>query len=93
MSLSRKCLEIAYSILNFSAKQGFPPTVDEVRNFVGLRSFATLEPHLLRLRQEGILHWEPSESRSLRVLRAEFVKSAYLERLAEERAEYIYRAP
>ncbi|MBM7567229.1 transcriptional regulator [Paenibacillus sacheonensis] len=91
MRLSQKSLEIACSILNYQNKRGMPPTVDEIRNFVGLRNRSTVYAHLKKLKEEGVVDWVSGESRTLNVLRSDFVVSEYARLLHEKRSDYIYK--
>ncbi|NBD24631.1 LexA family protein [Paenibacillus glycinis] len=91
MSLSQKSLEIACSILNYTAKRGMYPTVDEIRNFVGLRERATVYAHLNELQEEGVVDWENGESRTLKVLQTDYVAGEYDRLLKEKKNDYIYR--
>jgi SOS-response transcriptional repressor LexA len=91
MILTQKSIEIACSILNYTNKRGMPPTVDEIRNFVGLRNRSTVYTHLKKLKQEGVVDWESGESRTLKVLQPDYVVSEYNRLLKEKRDDYIYR--
>ena len=45
----------------------YPPSVREIAAMVGLASTATVHRHLRRLREKGLIEWEPSSPRTLRV--------------------------
>lgn len=55
-------------IVGFWALKGFAPTVREVAAGVGLASPSSAFHHLVVLERAGLLLWEPSISRSLRVV-------------------------
>ncbi|QHW33159.1 transcriptional regulator [Paenibacillus rhizovicinus] len=90
MRISQKNLEIACSILNYTAKNGMPPTVDEIRNFVGLRSHSSIYAHLKRLQEEGIIDWDAGGARTLKVVQTDYVVREY-ERFVEEKSDYLYK--
>ncbi|MEW6064260.1 MAG: transcriptional regulator [Bacillota bacterium] len=50
------------------SQRGYPPTVREVGSRVGLRSSNTIYSRLARLRDQGLVHWQPTQSRTLRVI-------------------------
>ncbi|USK62301.1 hypothetical protein [Peribacillus asahii] len=54
-------------IVDYSAKNHFPPTNREIGKAVGLRSPATVSGHLHRLRKGGRINFIDKESRTLTV--------------------------
>lgn len=60
------------NILDFIAahveKHGYPPTVREIGEAVGLASPATVHAHLTRLSNDGRLFRDPTKPRAIRVL-------------------------
>lgn len=58
-------------ILEFIAAQiterGFPPSVREIGEAVGLTSSSTVHTHLTTLQKQGYLHRDPTKSRSMEV--------------------------
>ena len=67
-SLSPKDYEILDFILDQQSKRGFPPTVREICDAVGLSSTATIHAHLKKLEKHGRLVRESSKNRSIRVV-------------------------
>lgn len=68
----RKILECISSYLK---EHGYPPTVREIRDAVGLSSTCTVKHHLDTLIKEGKLETDqPGSSRAIRVSGYEFVK-------------------
>lgn len=62
----RQILEV---IANFTAQRGFPPTVREVGQLVGISSSSTAEQHIQALARKGYVTRAPRTPRSLRVIR------------------------
>lgn len=54
--------------INELSKRGYAPSVREVGQAVGLRSSSTAHGRLARLRKQGIIEWEPTQVRTLRVI-------------------------
>lgn len=49
------------------SKKGYPPSVREICSVVGFRSSSTGHGRLSKLRKQGIIEWEPTQPRTLRV--------------------------
>lgn len=58
---------VLLAVLDLTAEQGYPPTVREIGDRVGI-SLAVAQFHLARLRADGLVTWEPGQSRTLRAL-------------------------
>ncbi len=65
--LTEKQKRILDYINEFTLKQGYPPSVREICNEVGLRSPSTVHCHLKRLRELGYLQRDDGRTRSLSV--------------------------
>ncbi len=50
------------------AENGYPPTFREICNTVGLKSPSTVDYHMRRLREKGILQYEEGRFRSIQLL-------------------------
>ena len=63
-------------ILEFIKEQirtrGYPPSVREVGEAVGLRSSSTVHGHLMRLEEKGLIRRDPTKPRAIEVLDPEF---------------------
>lgn len=72
----RKREEILASIVAYINRYGYPPTVREIGELVGLRSPATTHLHLTKMFDEGMLETdaELGSSRAIRVPGYKFVK-------------------
>lgn len=67
--------EILASIVGYINRYGYPPTVREIGELVGLKSPSTIQMHLTKMFKEGMLETdELSSSRAIRVPGYRFVK-------------------
>lgn len=62
-----RALEILISFIN---RRGFPPTVQELTDEMGLASKATTFDYLKRLERKGYIKREESKPRALRVIKS-----------------------
>ncbi len=66
-----------YMILDFIKKEvrekGYPPSMREIADAVGLASSSTVHGHLNRMKLQGLLTWEPTCPRTLKVVEYEKV--------------------
>jgi repressor LexA len=65
--LSGKRLQILKYIADSQRDQGYPPSVREIGEAVGLTSSATVHTHLALLQREGYLTRDPSKPRAIQV--------------------------
>jgi len=59
---------VLQAVRSLSDARGYPPTVREIGRELGLASPSTVHQHLLSLRRDGLVAWEPAFPRTLRVL-------------------------
>ncbi len=59
----RRILEV---IRTFTAEQGYPPSVREIGERVGLSSSSTIHAHLVALERRGMISRDPTKPRALR---------------------------
>jgi repressor LexA len=59
----KRILEV---ILEFTAEQGYPPSVREIGERVGLSSSSTIHAHLKTLERRGLISRDPTKPRALR---------------------------
>jgi len=52
-------------IRDFTAERGYPPSVREIGERVGLSSSSTVQSHLKTLERRGLLHRDPTKPRAL----------------------------
>ncbi len=64
-NLTPKQQKICAFIRDFSRAYGYPPTVREIGDSVGVRSPSTVKFHLNNLRAAGVVQWEDGKPRSL----------------------------
>jgi repressor LexA len=69
--LSKRQQEIYDFVVRYAAKQGYPPTVREIGEEVGLASPSTVHAHLANLERAGLLRRDPTKPRALEVVRRE----------------------
>ena len=60
--------KILASIIMYTMYMGYPPTVDEIGQMVGLSSKATVSYYLGMLKAEGKVDWEAGKPRTIRVI-------------------------
>ena len=65
--LSGKRLQILTFIADSQRERGYPPSVREIGEAVGLTSSATVHTHLAVLQREGYLSRDPSKPRAIQV--------------------------
>lgn len=55
-------------IASYLTEHGYPPTVRDICEGVGLSSSSTVHAHLLRLRRQGRVEWADGKVRTLRLI-------------------------
>src|SRR5687767_7434905 len=63
--LSKRQAEIFDFVVKYAEKQGYPPTVREIGEAVGLASPSTVHAHLANLERTGLLRRDPTKPRAL----------------------------
>src|SRR5688572_23485849 len=66
--LSKRQSEIYDFVLNYVDEHGYPPTVREIGEAVGLASPSTVHAHLANLERAGYLRRDPTKPRALEVV-------------------------
>lgn len=66
--ISKKQQEILDFIKKEVKEKGFPPTLREIGEAVGLASSSTVHSHLARLEKKGLIMRDPSKPRALTIL-------------------------
>ena len=82
--LTARQREIWTFVLEYSDRHGYPPTVREIGEAVGLASPSTVHAHLANLERAGLLRRDPTKPRALELLgrdRAADVEPASLPKL------------
>jgi repressor LexA len=68
MDLTKRQREIFDFIRRYLRKYGYPPTVREIGEALGLHSPSTVHAHLAKLEQIGLLRRDPSKPRAIEVM-------------------------
>lgn len=63
-----KQMEILEFIKSEINQKGYPPSVREICNAVGLRSTSTVHGHLARLEKKGLIRRDPTKPRAIEIL-------------------------
>jgi repressor LexA len=71
MSLTKRQREILDYVDSFIDSYGYSPSFEEIANYFGYSSLATVHEHLTNLEQKGFLRKNYNKSRSLELVRAE----------------------
>src|SRR3954447_5281429 len=82
--LSKRQQEIYDFVVRYAATHGYPPTVREIGEEVGLASPSTVHAHLANLERAGLLRRDPTKPRALEVVgraRAGDVEAGALQKL------------
>jgi repressor LexA len=67
-SLPPRQREVLKLIVTLTDEQGYPPTLAELAQALGLRNRMTVHQHVVALKKKGLVHWEPGLNRSLKVI-------------------------
>ncbi len=70
-ALTRRQLEILTFVHRYADAHGYPPSVREIGQALGLTSSSTVHSHLAALEKKGYLRRDPSKPRALEILRDE----------------------
>jgi repressor LexA len=68
VDLTKRQQEIFDFIKRYSARHGYPPTVRDIGQAVGLASSSTVHQHLANLERIGLLKRDPSKPRAIELL-------------------------
>ncbi|GMX64559.1 hypothetical protein Elgi_38280 [Paenibacillus elgii] len=60
--------QILFAINLYMKKYNYSPSVREIGSMVGLKSVSALHRHLEILKGKGLIMWEPSKPRTLRLV-------------------------
>lgn len=69
MAISNKQREILEYIIRRQEVKGYPPSVREICEAVGLRSTSTVHGHLTRLEEKGYIRRDPAKTRAIEICR------------------------
>jgi repressor LexA len=74
--LTQRQREIYEFVLSYAEDRGYPPTVREIGEAVGLASPSTVHAHLANLERAGYLRRDPTKPRALELVRREQAASS-----------------
>lgn len=60
--------DVLNAIVALTDQFGYPPTLQELATFLGLKNRMTIHQHVVALKKKELVHWEPKLNRSLRVV-------------------------
>lgn len=70
--MMKKSMKRQFDILNFIKEEvrtkGYPPSVREIGEAVGLASSSTVHGHLARLESKGLIRRDPTKPRAIEIL-------------------------
>ncbi|WP_190238755.1 transcriptional regulator [Pelotomaculum schinkii] len=61
--------QIYAAISEYTNQKGYPPSVRELGAMVGIASTCTMHHYLHRIKGQGLITFEPSKPRTLRLLK------------------------
>lgn len=76
MAITRRQKEVLDFLSNFTQKNGYSPSYEEIASGLGLNSLATVHKHVTNLQSKGMLQRAHNRSRSIDVLPARSLKKA-----------------
>jgi repressor LexA len=91
--LSKRQAEIFDFVVKYADKHGYPPTVREIGEAVGLASPSTVHAHLANLERAGLLRRDPTKPRALEVVGRDRAPAAVPGGPVETPAAQPYRLP
>ena len=67
--LTRRQRDVLQALIGFVNEKGYAPSIRELGDITGLRSSSTVHDYLERLETRGYITREPSNPRTIRILR------------------------
>lgn len=61
-------MKIVEAIKAYYDLHGEYPTIEQIQDLTGIRSYNTLSRHLLKLKQEGAIAWENHQSANISLI-------------------------
>lgn len=74
--LSKRVRQIYDFICSYSKDRGYPPSVREIGQAVGLRSPSTVHMHLCTLEEQGFIRKDPNKPRTIEIVNLEDIEAA-----------------
>lgn len=66
-TLTKRQKQVLNFIQNYSKKNEYSPSLEEIADHLGLSSVATVHEHVSKLKEKGILHWQENQQRSIEI--------------------------
>lgn len=67
VDIKGKRRQIYFYIVDFLNEHEYPPTIREIKEHVGIKSTSTVEYHLKKLKESGLISQEEGKARSITV--------------------------
>lgn len=67
--LTRRQKDVLNALDNYTKEKGYAPSIREIAEIVHLASSSTVYGHLEKLKENGYVTWEPSQPRTLRIIK------------------------
>lgn len=67
--LTKRQTEVLNAIINYMDEKGYAPSFREVGELLHLASSSTVFNHMESLKKKGYVTWEPTQPRTLRILK------------------------
>ncbi|WP_456273649.1 LexA family protein [Bacillus sp. AK031] len=67
--LTQRQKEVLEAISEYGNKNNYPPAYRDIGEMVGLKSSSTVSWFLHKLKEKGYISWEPTQPRTLRVIK------------------------
>lgn len=68
-NLTKRQAQVLSAIAEYMNNKGYAPSVREIGGIVHLASASTVYGHLEKLKEKGYITWEPTQPRTLRILK------------------------
>lgn len=65
--------DVLQAIMDYTREYKYPPTIRELAEIIGVKSVSSVQEHLKRLKLQGMITWEPSLPRTLKVINKDAV--------------------
>lgn len=61
-------IKVFEAMQQFVAEHHYAPSTRDLSEMTGIRSTSTINRHMVKLREEGLIDYEPAKPRTLRIL-------------------------
>lgn len=67
--LTRRQKEVLEAINQYINKHNYPPAFRDIADMLGIKSSSTISDLLHKLKDKGYISWEPTQPRTLRIIK------------------------